>query len=154
MIEDIVIFAITVIVIFIYLMIAPNLIMLMGKTPFVGTAFVTVETVIKPRYFVPLASHTLKSLLLSHDLDTGMSVREILSVSAYTGRKEVEIDGKIVNVEEIVNKKMKFFLPSKDFLLIVGRLKFGNTNLKSEYSASTYITLPNGKEVKVILYVG
>lgn len=139
-----------------------------GKPPIIF------DVVVKPEYIPLLADHSLYTLLSSTDEGTGKQVQELLAYSAFQGKTSIDISGKgKVDVEKIVDEKMKFILPDKEYNLVIQgtSINLGNNNLgittnvpspqSTTASTQTYssksvstITLPNLKKVEVILYIG
>ena len=140
-----------------------------GKPPIVF------EVVIRPEHLPLEADHALFALLSSTDKNTGKQIQELLAYSVLQGKASIDLPGKgKVDVEKIVDDKMKFILPDKEYKLVVQgtSISFGNKNVgvtirtplptsvlvSSEdffplRSIST-ITLPDLKKVEVILYTG
>jgi hypothetical protein len=185
MIEDIIIFIAAVIISMIFLIMLPTLMLAFQearRTPVIGVlapkspSLVTVEIVLKPKYFPVLADHALLTLLRTNT--TGRSMQDILMWAVYFDTLDLncstragfmhlcwpsdavphtELDG--VNSEEIdviglVDGIMKFVLPELDYYLAVGDLDFGRVGIEPQWVAETQLSLPDLSKKRVTLYLG
>jgi hypothetical protein len=120
---------------------------------------VTIDVIFKPEYYPLTADHALYSLLASTDVKTGKSVQELLAYASFYGSTEFDLEGEPpsilrVNVGNIVDSKMKFLVPDKDYSLIISpNIRIGKS-FESEYTSISTLTLPNLEKAKIILYLG
>jgi len=143
---------------------------------------VTIQAVFRPSYVPLTADHALFSLLASTEEKTGKQVQELLAYAVFYGKKEFKVDGVKVNMDEIINSKLKALVPDKDFALFVKSenyqdLEFGNPNLLADFTVSqdycptpspmslisptpihymsvSTLTLPDLSKSYVVLYLG
>jgi hypothetical protein len=132
---------------------------------------VQIEVIIKPEYLPLTADHTLRSLLESTDSSSGKQIQELLGYAVVNKKSTFSLDGKNIDLEQIIDQKMSVLSENKDYYLNVknGVLIYGDPNIgevvrpaKSEagnikiyqtYKSSTTLTTPDMKKVQVVLII-
>jgi len=186
LVATLILFVLVIITCFFILLILPNLLWawqtaagyVHAKGP------VTVQVVIRPEHVPLTADHALFSLLSSTDNTTGKSFQELLAYAVYYGNTKFTIDGVDVNVERIIDSRMRFLVPDKDYYLEVAKeyretpsdIRIGNQNFRfnfteeielcgatstltlftppAKYMSRTTLTRPDLDKTNVILYLG
>jgi len=130
---------------------------------------VQIDVVVKPEYLPLTADHALRSLLETTDRGSGKQVQELLAYAVLNQKATFSLDGKNIDLQKIIDEKMNFLLPGKQYNLVVksGLLNFGNQNLAElssetpqdqvgklpKYRSSTTLTTPDLKKVQVVLLI-
>jgi hypothetical protein len=155
LVAELVSFCLVVVTSFIIYLTLPNIIAAWetatGKSP------ITVKVVMTPEFLPLTADHTLRALLASTDDQTGMQVQELLAYAAKEKNTNFNLaDGKSVDLEKVIDKKINFLVPEMDYNIVVidKNIDIGNKKFASKFRSSSTITLPDLSRAEVILYLG
>lgn len=119
----------------------------------IGAPF-TVDVIFKMKYYPTVTDHALISLLMVEEPKTGKNIGDLLGYAVAQGKKKPEVNGKVVDLDKLINEHIEFMLPNLEYHLKVSSLDFGKKDLKELQKSSTDITLPNLRTRGVTLSIG
>lgn len=172
MVTDLIVFCLVVITSFFILLVLPNILSIwqggcsifdqyLGWTTGAKcTPPITIQVIFKPEYLPLVADHALYSLLASTDSSTGLQIQELLAYGAEKKKKSFDLDvnGKTVKIdlEQIIEEKMKFLVPENDYNLVVVQrgINFASKEFQTKYKSTATISLSGLGKSMVVLYLG